>query len=240
MANRSAQARRLARHLSRLTDVPVELVYDTGVRWIVTWNDGPTWEQMREHITAALAGPDYPDLRDRTVSYTRFTSDRAWAARAVHARRDPGFATQVAEKAAWKRANLPPVSQYGNPDPLTPEDHALLGIIEKLVAETPYPDRATAPDDEADIEQLLAASVNKVGVTSEYKMARVLRAIDSAPEPTDRPALRVVADEKTTAAGAAGARPGAAGHTPPDDGPHAYRDQQTGTAADRRGEENNT
>jgi hypothetical protein len=240
MANRTAQARRLARHLSRLADVPVELVYDTGVRWIVTWNDGPTWEQMREHLTTALAGPDYPDLRDRTLSYTRFTSDRAWASRAIHARRDPGFAAQIAEKAAWSRANLPPASPYGTPDPLTYEDHALLALVKTLLAETPYPDRATAPDDEADIEQLLAAGVNKVGVTSEYKMARVLRAIDSAPEPTDRPALRVVANEETAAAGTAGAEPRTARHTPPDDGPHAYRDQQTGTAENRRGEENNT
>ena len=69
--------------LSDTTGVRVELSYDSGARWYVEWVDGPTVDQMRDRVTAALASPRYTDLRDRQLSYHRGTTPRAWAGRAI-------------------------------------------------------------------------------------------------------------------------------------------------------------
>ncbi|MGP3983775.1 hypothetical protein [Streptomyces sp. KR80] len=74
MTSRSTQARRLGLELTETTGVRVELRYDSGTRWFAEWTDGPTKEQMRELLAAALAGPCYPDLRDRTLTTTRHHS----------------------------------------------------------------------------------------------------------------------------------------------------------------------
>ncbi|MGP3983774.1 hypothetical protein [Streptomyces sp. KR80] len=97
------------------------------------------------------------------------------------------LAREIAEGAAWRRANLPQRRPYNTTSDLTPEHHALLAHVEQLIRTTPYPDRATAPEDEPDIEQLLNVGANSADVTSEYTMARILLNADRAPA-GDQPA----------------------------------------------------
>ena len=195
--SRSRQAFRLAAHLSDLTGVGVELVYDTGAVWHLSWADGPLREEMRTHLDGALADYRFAEMRDRTITTHRGTSTRAWAARAIASRREGTLATAVSEGAAWRRAHLPQKSPFGGAQ-LTPEDHALLSHINELIDVTPYPDRASAPEDEPLIEDLLAAGTRKLpygGRTiSEYDMARVLLNADRAPATGRAPELQAAPD----------------------------------------------
>lgn len=185
--SRSRQAYQLGTHLSQVTEEQVDLRFDSGAIWLVEWTDGPLHEQMREHVVEALSGHRFPDMRDRTFRYTRHESSRAWAARAIAARRDGTLPRAVTEGAAWRRANLPHrYLPYGSD--LTPEDHALLDHVQQLLDTTPYPDRPSAPEDEPLIEQLLAAA----GRGAEYAMTRVLLNADRAPAAGQPPRLRSV------------------------------------------------
>ncbi|MEU8526454.1 hypothetical protein AB0C77_12780 [Streptomyces sp. NPDC048629] len=191
--SRSRQAYRLATHLSTVTGVRVELVYDNGPRWNMSWPDGPTREQMRARLDEALSGHQFPDMRDRQLRLHRGTSARAWAARAIASRREGTLAPAVAEGAAW-RLTEPPRHAPGSR--LTPEDHALLQHVEQLLEVTPHPERPSAPEDEPLIEELLTAAGGRRA--SEYKMAPILLAADRAPAGGQPPQLRLVTDEETT------------------------------------------
>ncbi|MFI2764887.1 hypothetical protein ACH5A3_39665 [Streptomyces echinatus] len=192
--SRSRQAYKLAAHLGEVTGVRVELVYNTGAEWHLNWTDGPLQDQMKEHLADALAGHHYPDMRDRTIRCWRGHSTRAWAARAIAARREGTLTPAVAEGAAYRRTHLPP-SRPGTGD-LSPEEHALHSHIDDLIDATAYPDRASATEDEPLIEELLAAGTRKhpngYRQTGEYEMARVLLNADRAPAEHGRPDLKMV------------------------------------------------
>ncbi|MEU7206101.1 endonuclease domain-containing protein [Streptomyces sp. NPDC045470] len=196
--SRSRQAARLAAHLAETTGVRVELVHDTGAHWILSWTDGPLAEQMRAHLTAALAGHRYAEMRDRTIECARSHSRRAWAARAVASRREGTLAAAVADGAAGDRALGVRLPRLGRQDPdETHEHYALLRHIEELCRTTASPDRAGAPEDEEHIGQLLAAGTRTHPATgrrtvSEYDMARALLAAEQAPSGGRPPQLRPV------------------------------------------------
>ncbi|MFI9155691.1 hypothetical protein [Streptomyces sp. NPDC053367] len=191
--SRTRQAARLAAHLSEVTGVRVELVYDNGPRWNMSWPDGPTHDQMRAHLEEALAGHHFPDMRDRQLHLNRGTTARAWAARAIASRREGTLAPAVTEGAAWRRTQLPGWQPLGG-DKLTPEDHALLRHVDQLIEATAYPDQASAPEDEPLIEELLAAGSREDSYgrrsASEFDMARVLLNADRAPSAEQPPQLR--------------------------------------------------
>ncbi|MFF1604825.1 SAM-dependent methyltransferase [Streptomyces mirabilis] len=73
--------------------------------------------------------------------------------------------------------------------------HALLlQHVEQLIETTPYPDRASAPEDEPLIEQLLTAGGGRRA--SEYTMAPILLNADRAPSADQPPKLRPVANKE--------------------------------------------
>ncbi|MFH8620159.1 hypothetical protein ACH4E8_34465 [Streptomyces sp. NPDC017979] len=181
--SRSRQAALLARHLSETAGARVELAFDSGAWWMVSWADGPTVEGMHELVDAALAGPRYAEMRDRKIDYVRSPSDRAWAARAIASRRDGTLARAVADGAA-KSSD-------------THELYALLRHIATLVQTTAYPERADVPEDEPDIQELLAAGTRlhpRTGrsTRSEHDMARALFVAERAPAGYSPPRLTVV------------------------------------------------
>ncbi|MEU3837842.1 hypothetical protein [Streptomyces microflavus] len=190
--SRSRQAALLARHLSEVTDVEVGLYYDTGARWIAMWADGPLQEEMRAHLGAALAGHHYVDMRDREIDCHRSTSQRAWAARAIASRREGTLGAAIAEGAAHRRSlgvGMPRPGVHGPTH--THEYYALLRHVDDLCRGTAYPERASAPEDEPLIGQLLAAGTrdhanNNRPTVSEYDMATALLAAEQAPA-GDRP-----------------------------------------------------
>ncbi|MBV6700227.1 hypothetical protein KV557_24510 [Kitasatospora aureofaciens] len=187
--SRSTQAFQLGRHLSEKTGVRVELVYDSGARWLVQWPDGPTLDEMRDLVDRTIAAHPrhFGLLADRQLSVSRMDSVRAWAARAVAARRDGSLATEVARDVARRRELGLTPPRLGRAEPKREEYYALLNHIERLVNSTSYPER---PDEEADvpvIEQLLTA-----GRRDEYKMADILVNELLAPEASAAPALRAV------------------------------------------------
>ncbi|MFE4382252.1 hypothetical protein [Streptomyces cyaneofuscatus] len=185
--SRSRQAALLARHLSEVTDVEVGLYYDTGARWIAMWTDGPLQEEMLAHLGAALAGHQYVDMRDRKIDCHRSTSQRAWAARAIASRREGTLSPAIAEGAALRRSlgvGMPRPGVHGPTH--THEYYALLRHVDDLCRGTAYPERASAPEDEPLIGQLLAAGTrdrahNSRPTVSEHDMAPVLLAAEQAP-----------------------------------------------------------
>lgn len=196
--SRSRQAALLARHLFEVTGATGELVYDTGVRWNLYWTDGPLREEMRAHLAAALAGYRYVEMRDRTINCSRSHSERAWAARAIASRREGTLAPAIADGAAYRRALGVELPRLGRQDPgETHEYFALLRHVEELWRVTSYPERASAPEDEPLIEQLLAAGTRTRGdsgwcTVTEYDMARALLAAEQAPAEGQPPRLTVV------------------------------------------------
>ncbi|MEU7222268.1 hypothetical protein [Streptomyces chrestomyceticus] len=196
--SRSRQAALLARHLSEAAGVDVELVYDTGARWILGWTDGPRWEEMRARLDTALAGYRYAEMRDRTLDCHRSTSQRAWAARAIAARREGTLGPAIADGVAHRRALGVELPRMGVQDPSeTHEYYALLHHVEELCRESSYPERAGAPEDEPLIAQLLAAGTRDRARTgrptvSTYDMAKALLAAERAPAADQPPTLVVV------------------------------------------------
>ncbi|MFJ3438779.1 hypothetical protein ACIPMU_35190 [Streptomyces cyaneofuscatus] len=186
--SRSRQASLLARHLSEVTDVKVGLYYDTGARWIAMWTDGPLQEEMRAHLDTALAGHQYVDMRNRTIDCHRSTSQRAWAARAIASHREGTLGPAIAEGAAHRRSlgvGMPRPGVHGPTH--THEYYALLRHVDDLCRETAYPERASAPEDEPLIRQLLAAGIRDRAndsrpTVSEYDMAAALLTAERAPE----------------------------------------------------------
>lgn len=185
--SRSRQAALLARYLSETTDVEVGLHYDTGARWIAMWADGPLQEEMRAHLDTALAGHRYVDMRDRRIDFHRSTSGRAWAARAIASRRESTLGPAIAEGAARRRSlgvGMPRPGVHGPTH--THEYYALLRHVDDLCRGTAYPERASVPEDEPLIGQLLAAGTRDDANTgrptvSEYDMAKALLAAEQAP-----------------------------------------------------------
>ncbi|MFV8133195.1 hypothetical protein [Streptomyces syringium] len=196
--SRSRQAASLARHLSEVTDVAVELVHDTGAWWVLSWTNGPTREGMRARLDAALAGHRYTELRDRKIDCSRATSQRAWAARAIASRRAGTLAPAVTDGAAHRRALGVPLPRLGAADPSeTHEYYTLLRHVEELCRTTAYPERPSAPEDEPLIQQLLAAGTRDRAHTgrptvSEYDMAKALLAAEQAPAGDRPPQLTAV------------------------------------------------
>ncbi|WP_331740415.1 hypothetical protein OG323_37435 (plasmid) [Streptomyces cyaneofuscatus] len=190
--SRSRQAALLARHLSEVTDVEVGLYYDTGAHWIAMWTDGPLQEEMLAHLGTALARHQYVDMRDRKIDCHRSTSQRAWAARAIASGREGTLSPAIAEGAANRRSlgvGMPRPGVHGPTH--THEYYALLRHVDDLCRGTAYPERASAPEDEPLIGQLLAAGTrdrahNSRPTVSEYDMATALLAAEQAPA-GDRP-----------------------------------------------------
>ncbi|GAB2717838.1 hypothetical protein [Kitasatospora kifunensis] len=189
MSQRSAQAFQLGRHLSKLTGVDVQLVYDSGAKWLVLWPDGPTRAQMRDLVATVLA--EHPShfglMKDREIGTSRMDSTRAWAARAVAARRDGTLAEETAHGVAQRRSLGVDRIRLGILEPLTCEYYALTDCVERLVDRTAYPDRPSDPADVPLIEELLAA-----GKHDEHVMAEILVNEFLAPVPGTGPALRAV------------------------------------------------
>ncbi|MFI0901773.1 hypothetical protein [Streptomyces sp. NPDC020983] len=195
--SRSRQAQQLAQHLTEVTGTTVELVYDNGSRWHMGWTDGPTYEEMRAHLDAALAGHRYAEMRDRKLAPFRSNSERAWAARAIASRREGTLAPAVTAGAADRRATGLPRLRLGTAEPESEEYYALLSHVETLARTTSYPERPSAPEDEPLIEQLLAAGTKKSPyhdwpITSEHDMARALLAAMQAPAGDQPPRLSAV------------------------------------------------
>ncbi|MFI6150655.1 hypothetical protein [Streptomyces sp. NPDC051109] len=167
--NRSRQAIHLARHLSQLTAVRVEIAHDSGARWSLQWQDGPRREEMRAHLDAALAADDrYTAMRDRTIACFRSQTRQAWAARAAAAHREGILSSAIADIAVHK----------GEQE--SDEANALWRYVRELWENASYPERASAPEDVPLIEQLVAASTRELpsgGHTiSELYMAQALLA----------------------------------------------------------------
>ncbi|WP_103510789.1 hypothetical protein [Streptomyces sp. SM13] len=185
--SRSRQAALLARHLSEATDVEVGLYYDTGARWIAMWADGPLQEEMRAHLGTALAGSRYVDMRDRKIDCHRSTSKRAWAARAIASHREGTLGPAIADGAAHRRSLGVGMPRPGVQGPThTHEYYALLRHVDDLCRETAYPERASAPEDEPLIGQLLATGTRDRANTgrpavSEYDMTTALLAAGDWP-----------------------------------------------------------
>ncbi|MFI1845156.1 hypothetical protein ACH439_23855 [Streptomyces microflavus] len=147
---------------------------------------------MRAHLGAALAGHHYVDMRDREIDCHRSTSQRAWAARAIASRREGTLGAAIAEGAAHRRSlgvGMPRPGAHGPTH--THEYYALLRHVDDLCRRTAYPERASAPEDEPLIGQLLAAGTrdhanNSRPTVSEYDMATALLAAEQAPA-GDRP-----------------------------------------------------
>ncbi|MGW8780881.1 hypothetical protein ACWGNM_22880 [Streptomyces sp. NPDC055796] len=170
--NRTRQAIHLARHLSQLTAVRVEIAHDSGARWSLQWQDGPRREEMRAHLEAALAADDrYTAMRDRTIHCFRSQTRQAWAARAAAARREGILSSAIADIADVA------VHKGGQE---SDEANALWRYVRELWENASYPERASAPEDVPLIEQLVAASTRELpsgGHTiSELYMAQALLA----------------------------------------------------------------
>lgn len=186
MSSRSSEALRLARELSEVAGVDVEISFDSGQMWNLEWSDGPTFDEMRDLVDRALTDGRFSLMADRKLRLYRGKSDRAWAARAIAARRDGSLAAEIAAGAAYQRP-LMQARSFGFPSDLTAEDHAALSYIARLIDETTAPQVADAPEDEPLIQELLEA-----GKGSKFKMVRILTGELSAPTAGDRPVLRVL------------------------------------------------
>ncbi|MET9399305.1 hypothetical protein [Kitasatospora sp. NPDC002965] len=171
MSQRSTQAFNLGRHLSEKTDVPVELRHESGARWLVQWPDGPTRDQMRALVTEMLEKHPYHFglMKSREISFSRMDTTRAWAARAVAARRDGSLAAETARGAARRRELGIDRIRVGITEPKAAEYYVLVNFIEQQIDDTAYPDRPSDPTDAPLIEELLTA-----GRRSEYAMANIL------------------------------------------------------------------
>ncbi|GAB2580540.1 hypothetical protein GCM10027168_11750 [Streptomyces capparidis] len=199
--SRSRQAASLARHLSTVTGTTVDLAHDTGTWWTLRWTDGPTDKEMRRHLKAALADDRYAEMRDREVEFLRAISPRAWAARAVASLREGTLAAAVTTHAAHQRALSVQVPRARVADPYrTHEHYALWRHIGELCATTAYPQRASMPEDETHIQQVLAAGTQRhpdTGRTTlnQHDMAQALLAALTAehtPAVNQPPRLTVV------------------------------------------------
>jgi hypothetical protein len=170
---RSREAQALARELSSSTEVRVEITYERPGEWRAHWGDGPTRDQMGTLIDQLQRSGRYPQMASQRINTSRWTSGRAWAARAIAADREGTLRPMVAAGVADRAANPYIVRMTG--DRLTPADHALLACIEDVLEVTAYPDRPGAPEDIPAIERLVAA-----GADSEFRMAPLLLAADVA------------------------------------------------------------
>ncbi|MGW1226595.1 hypothetical protein [Streptomyces sp. NPDC002530] len=197
--SRNRQVFLLGRHLAGVTGVDVTLEYVGGAEWSMNWPDGPLYDEMRAHLDEALAGHRFTEMRDRKITPLRGETSRSWAARAIASRREGALATAVAERAAYERRQGVRLPRLGTPDPrATHEYYALLHHVQELQRTTSYPERASMPEDEPLIEDLLAAATRTdqyghlIRHVSEYDMAHVLLAVEQAPAGDQPPKLSIV------------------------------------------------
>ncbi|MFF8619264.1 hypothetical protein [Streptomyces sp. NPDC015350] len=151
------------------------------------------YDEMRDRLEEALAGHRFTEMRDRKITFLRSESPRAWAARAIAARREGTLGPAVAEGVRQRAGRELP--RLGAPDPRrTPEFYALTYYVDQLTQTTSYPDRASAPEDEPLIEDLLAAAArtDRYGCVFTSDMAFVLLAVEHAPAGDQPPRLSLV------------------------------------------------
>ncbi|MFF7995054.1 hypothetical protein ACFZDG_35455 [Kitasatospora xanthocidica] len=136
--SRSTQARALGQHLSKLTGVRAELRYDAGSMWLVEWADGPTRDEMRDLVDKTITShPHHFGLMaGRTIRSSRHESTRAWAARAVAARRDGALAREVSRGVAARRALGVDEIRLGTLKPKAPEWYVLLDFVQRMIDST--------------------------------------------------------------------------------------------------------
>ncbi|GGS25838.1 hypothetical protein GCM10010284_68250 [Streptomyces rubiginosohelvolus] len=127
--SRSRQAGLLARHLAEVTDVEVELYYDTGARWIAMWADGPLQEEMRAHLDTALAGHHYVDMRDRKIDCHR-SNLATGLGRAGHRLPSGGHPGPCDRR--WR--GPPPVAGCGDDPPGRPGPDAHARVLRPIAA----------------------------------------------------------------------------------------------------------
>jgi hypothetical protein len=115
--------------------------------WLVEWTDGPTLDGMRELVTGLIG--EHVDAAGVDVAFSRDTTARAWAARAIASLRDG----RLSEAAVLPGTPLHPIGH--GPADLTATTMALMAYVHLLIDGTPYPDRADLPSDQPQIERLL-------------------------------------------------------------------------------------
>jgi len=82
----------IARELTRLTGIAIQMVHDGQRQYLVQWTDGPTLDCMRHLAITQLCGSRYPDLQAGMLTYVRGHSVHAFAARASAAQRNGALA----------------------------------------------------------------------------------------------------------------------------------------------------
>jgi hypothetical protein len=155
VSNRSRQAQRLARRLTSLADVVIEVTHQGRQQYLIQWGNGPTTESMLKQATEELATGRYPDLSTRMLDYARGYSARAFAACAVASQRDGSLTTAI-------QAGVKERDRLGVTSPrwshLSAEELIAHQHIERVLEETANPDRSLVPADEPAIEALVRLS----------------------------------------------------------------------------------
>lgn len=173
MTTRSTQARKLAHHLTAVAGTTVEVAHHNRAIWEVIWSDGPTRDEMRAHLQTALAGPDFPDMRNRDLVIQRDWPLQSWAALAIFARGDATVARQIharVERFHQDRTYRPKGTTYG--------EMAMQECMRELFEAVAHPDRPIHPKDEPLIKMLLDE-----GRGDASRMLHTLLHTDRIPDP---------------------------------------------------------
>ncbi|MFF7245329.1 hypothetical protein ACFZBU_15660 [Embleya sp. NPDC008237] len=153
MSDREIREVGLDGELTRVAGTEVRIVVDGIAAWGIEWVDGPTVDRMRGHVAAVRTARRRVAPPEHRLAYRRRQSPRAWAARAIAVLRDANSARAVAAGAALRRNH--PAAQGWRAGGLTPEDHALLDLVQRLSEGIADPERADRPEDEPLIRRLL-------------------------------------------------------------------------------------
>lgn len=166
----------IARELTRLTGIAVQMVHDGQRQYLVQWTDGPRLDCMRHLAITQLYGGRYPDLQAGMLTYVRGHSVHAFAARASAAQRNGALASAI-RKGVLERhrlgITLTPQARLSN------EELAAYHCVESLLDQTSYPDR---PDDSAD--ELGIAALIQLSGGNEYAMLPFLVPPGTSADPT--------------------------------------------------------
>ncbi|WP_424640980.1 hypothetical protein [Embleya sp. AB8] len=185
MSDRGIREFGLDRELTLVAGLEVRLVVDGIASWGIEWDDGPTVDRMRGYVAAVRTRRRRAAPPDHRLDYRRRQSPRAWAARAIALMRDGSSARAIAVGAARRRNH--PAAQGWCAGALTPEDHALLDLVQRSYEAVANPERVDRPEDEALIARLLVE-----GNASREAMCRILNDPDSGQLTPGRPVLRLV------------------------------------------------
>ncbi|MYS78926.1 hypothetical protein [Embleya scabrispora] len=153
MSDRGIREVGLDGELTRIAGTEVRIVVEGIAAWGIEWTDGPTVDRMRGHVAAVRTARRRVAPPEHRLAYRRRQSPRAWAARAIAVLRDANSARAVAAGAALRRNH--PAAQGWRTGGLTPEDHALLDLVQRLSEGIADPERADRPEDEPLIRRLL-------------------------------------------------------------------------------------